>query len=88
MKKLMFIGGILLLGIAPPLALMALLFPDNGLFTMLWNWGIFTFRGEASLMPIYLTSGLFAVLGVYLLISQAKLELRQLAQSSTHEENV
>ena len=72
MKKLMFIGGILLIAVALVLALMALLFPNNGFFAMLWGWGTFTFRGEASLMVVYLTSGLFAILGVCLLIGRAK----------------
>ena len=82
MKKLMFVGGILLVAVALVLALIALLFPDNGLFTALWGWGMFTFRGEGSLMVIYLTSGLFAVLGLCLLVGQAR------SKVAGHEEDV
>lgn len=72
MKKLMFVGGILLAAAALVLALMALLFPDNGLFTVLWSQGILTFRGEGSLMVIFITSGIFAILGAVLLVGQAR----------------
>ena len=82
MKKLMVVGGILLVAIALILALMALLFPNNGFFAMLWDSGIFTFRGEDSLMVIYLTSGFFAVLGACLLVGQAR------SKSARNEEDV
>ena len=72
MKKLMFVGGISSVAIALVLTLMALFFPNNGFFPMFWDLGMFTFRGEASRMVVYLTSGLFAVLGVCLLIGHAK----------------
>ena len=70
MKKLKFVGGIFLLAIALVLVILALLFPHNGLFATLWGRGMFTFRGEESMMVIYLTSGVLAILGVYLLVSR------------------
>ena len=72
MKKLKYAGGILLVVLAITLTLVALFFPDNGFFTLLWGWGMFTFRGEGSLMVIYLVSGLFAILGFSLFVNQAK----------------
>jgi len=72
MKKLKLISGFLLLGIALVLTVMALFFPDNSLFTALWNAGIATFRGEKSLMVIYLTSGLSFLFGLFLLVSHRK----------------
>jgi len=72
MKKLKLIFGVFLLIFALALVSMALLSPDNGLFTALWNTGIATFQGESSLMVIYLISGLSCLLGIFLLVSQAK----------------
>ena len=71
MKKFMFAAGVFLFAIAFVLTIMALLFPDNGLFQALWARGIFTFRGEGSLLVILLTSGLFAAFGLGLLIAGA-----------------
>jgi len=72
MKKLKSIFGVLLLAFALVLTLLALLFPNNGLFTALWNAGIATFRGESSLLVIYLVSGLAFLLGICLLVNQAR----------------
>jgi len=72
MKKLRFIFGVLLLALALILAFVALIFPHNGLFTALWNAGIFTFRGEGSLLMIYLVSGLSFIIGASLLVRHAK----------------
>jgi len=72
MKKLRFISGVLLLVLALVMAIMALFFPGNGVFTALWNAGIFTFRGEGSLLMIYLASGLSFLVGLAFLVSRAK----------------
>ena len=72
MKKARFAGGILLVALALVLTIMALAFPDNGMFAALWRAGIFTFRGDPSLTAIYLTSGLSFLLGACLLVSHAK----------------
>ena len=72
MKKFKLVSGISLFAIALVLALMALLFPDNGLLAALWSRGLLTFRGEASRMIVYLASGVFAILGAGLLLSQAR----------------
>jgi len=71
MKK-KFVGGILLLVFALILAFLALVFPDNGMFTALWNVGVLTFRGDPSLLVVYLVSALFLILGVGFLVSYAK----------------
>ena len=72
MKNLKFIGGILLVAAAVILTFLALLFPDNGMFTALWNAGFFTFRADPSLMVIYLSSALFFVVGAALLLQHVK----------------
>ena len=72
MKKVKFVGGILLVVLALVLTTLALFFPSNGMFEMFWNWGMFTFRGEGSLLVFYLVSGFFAIVGVGLLVSHAK----------------
>ena len=71
-KMLVFVIGFLLLASALTLVLLTWFSPDNELFATLWSWGLLTFRGERSLMVIYLMSGLLAVLGVCLFVTQAR----------------
>ena len=72
MKKVKLVGGILLVILALVLTIMALFFPNNGMFEMFWDWGMFTFRGEASLLIFFLASGFFAISGAWLLVSHVK----------------
>ena len=72
MKKVKFAGGILLVVLALVLTTLALFFPSNGMFEMLWDMGMFTFRGEGSLLVFYLVSGFFAIAGVGLLVNHVK----------------
>ena len=68
MKNLKIVGGTLLIAVALILTFLALFFPDNGMFTALWNAGFFTFRGDPSLMVVYIASALFFVTGSALLV--------------------
>ena len=72
MKKLKFAAGILLIAAALVLVFLTLFFPNNGMFTALWNAGFFTFRGEPSLVMIYLVSAMSFLLGSHLFARRAK----------------
>jgi len=72
MKNLKFVGGILLVALALILVLLALFFPYNMIFTALWDMRIFTFRGESSLIVIYIASALALAFGGYLLAKHVK----------------
>jgi len=72
MKNLKIVGGTLLIAVALTLTLLALFSPDNGMFTALWNAGFFTFRGEPSLVMIYLVSAMSFLLGSHLFARRAK----------------
>ena len=72
MKNLKFFGGIFLVAAALILTLLALLFPDNRMFTVLWSAGFFTFRTDPSLVVIYLASAFSFVTGSCLLASHFK----------------
>jgi len=72
MKHLKFGGGIFLLAAALILTFLALFFPDNGIFTALWNAGFFTFRADPSLRMIYLASAFSFMTGSCLLASHFK----------------
>jgi len=67
MKNLKIVGGTSLIATALILTFLALFFPDNGMFTALWNAGFFTFRADPSLMVIYIASALLFVTGSILL---------------------
>jgi len=73
MKKIKLISGILSIAVALILSLMALFFPGNGFFAVLWDMGIATFRGVGSLAIIYFISGFFLIVGVCLLVGQVKI---------------
>jgi len=72
MKNVKFFGGSLLIAAAVIFVLLALFSPNNGMFTALWDIGIFTLRGEASLMIIYLVSALSLLVGLYLVVMHIK----------------
>jgi len=72
MKNLKLIGGISLIVLALATAFMALVFPDNGLFTALWDMGVAIFRGDGSLGIIYGVSVFFLICGAILLINHKK----------------
>ncbi|MCL2377836.1 MAG: hypothetical protein FWC77_01785 [Defluviitaleaceae bacterium] len=72
MKNLKFVGGILLVATALVFVFLAVFFPYNGMFTMLWNAGLFTFRGDPSLVIVYIASALSFVVGLYLLATHIK----------------
>jgi len=72
MKNLKIVGGTLLIAVALVLAFLALFFPDNGMFTALWNAGVFTFRADPSLMVVYIVSALSFVTGSVLLARHFK----------------
>ena len=72
MKNLKFVGGIFLVAVALILTFLALFFPVNGMFASFWNAGLFTFRGNPSLIVFYLVSALSLVFGSYLLARHFK----------------
>ena len=72
MKKLQFVLGVLFLALSLVLVLAALLFPENGAFVALWDRGVLTFRGEGSLLVIYLVSGLSFLIGAGLLFRRSR----------------
>ena len=72
MKNLKIVGGTLLIAIALTLTFLALFFPNNGMFTALWNTGVFTFRAAPSLMVVYIASNLSFVTGSVLLVRYFK----------------
>ena len=74
MKKSNLIGGIALIVLALATAFMALVFPENGLFAVLWDMGVATFRGDASLGIIYGVSVFFLVCGTGLLVKYKRAE--------------
>lgn len=72
MKHLKFVLGILLVSFALALTILALFIPENGLLLALWDLGIFTLRGEASRLVVFLSSGLLFLVGLGLLCVYAK----------------
>ena len=72
MKQFRKIAGITLITLGGIFALLALVFPHNPLFTAFWNIGMFTLRGEASLMVVYIASALAVLYGGYLLLRGSK----------------
>ena len=70
MKQIKLFGGITLITLSCIFTALALLFPNNAVFTAFWNIGMFTFRGEGSLMVVYIASTLGVLYGGYLLLTR------------------
>jgi len=74
MNNSKLIGGIILIATALVLASMTVFFPENGFFTVIWDMGIATFRGDGSLGLMYVISGVFLFCGTILLLRHRKAE--------------
>ena len=70
MKQIKLFAGVTLITLSCVFTALALLFPNNAMFVAFWNIGMFTFRGEGSLMVVYIASALGALLGGFLLLSR------------------
>jgi len=69
MKNVKLVGSILLIALALVIAFAAILSPENRVFVAIWDMGIATFRGDASLGIMYIISGFFLVCGILLAVS-------------------